>query len=405
MHSTTCTAVFLSWFLAICTIVQGGTNSVLLGAAAATTDNPDNSGSHNHNNNATQRYSCPTALTTTAENDHFDDYWATYETMNERNLQDLQGFRNRGYDWRRASYTKMKRDTAPFKRAYFGNVVQSGDHIYESASGQGLNLLMTVENLYEQDGVANLTLHGNDYLEQSVAVAHRLYDQEAQPWFDVGHVCPGDSTNLRHVPDNTFDLAYTGFIDPIMDPLNLLGEHATMELTESLIAHLCQSQDELHQELAQLAQERQEDWHAKWVSELLRIVKPGKFVVVEDLGWPACTEITDWAGLDPDWWPRAIEKYKWPVDPKSIAIVKYAWYVDRYNVRLQKLPDDNDNANDILDAEQLNRESAQLYDQYKQEWKKENGRAEDEEEWDEDEEEWDEDDEEEEDEDGSKGEL
>ena len=217
---------------------------------------------------ASPLFTCPNASGVKAEND-FDDYWTTYKEMGQENLEDTENFRERGYDQRADSYTQMKRKTYRFKEAVFGDILESGDHIYESACGQGLNLFMTLEILQDCCDITNLTVHGNDYLSESVHVAHRIMDQEKGPWFNKGSLCQGDSTNLSFVPSNAFDLAYTGFIDPLVDPEK-----------EDMIEEICESRDPKVKEIARRMQELQEDWFAKWVSELLRIVKPGKYIVI-----------------------------------------------------------------------------------------------------------------------------
>jgi len=318
--------------------------------------------------------------------------------MNQDNLRDLSNFRNRGYDYRTRTYTEMKHQATPYKAAYFGSLlVDHAPHetptvlrsshtnqtttqppnysrdqslaIYESASGQGLNLLLTLEILQEQWGITNVTLYGNDYLPESVHVARTILQQEQEnstrtvdpqlqsdhePWYQIGALCQGDSTNLSHVPSNSMDIAYTGFIDPLVDPLQLWGPHVSMAQVEGAMRQLCTSLDDLHQDLLQQMQQQQQDWFASWVSELLRIVKPGHSIIVEDVGWPACWEDhvdgDNWGGVLPSWWSDAKtwETYGWThlIEPESVAIEEQAWYPDRYNVRLQKQdPNDTTPAN------------------------------------------------------------
>ncbi|KAL7577373.1 hypothetical protein ACA910_002102 [Epithemia clementina (nom. ined.)] len=261
--------------------------------------------------------------------------------MNEANLNDLVNFRDRGYDYRSHSYSEMKDKTFAWKRDFFGTALQSGDHLYESACGQGLNLFLTLETLHECCNLTNLTVHGNDYLPQSIHVAHRIFQQEQAPWFHRGHLCTGDSTNLSFVPSNSMDLAYTGFIDPLLDPLHLMDGHANASLGEvvEMIEEICASRDPVVRKLAQRMQQLQEDWHAQWVSELVRIVKPGKYIVIEDVGWPACSFYTEWGGVETDWWAQAVDIYHWDVDVESIQILEekpYVWYDNRYNVVMRK---------------------------------------------------------------------
>jgi len=403
--------------------------------------------------------------TATALNDNFDGYWETYLHMNERNLRRLQRFRTQTYDYRQDPYHVMKRKTRPYKRAYFGNALSLDASLssssldapvalYESACGQGFNLYMTLEILKEEweslygnqndsgdddddddhgedkndnqnddknsnhttqppTRFPNITVYANDYLAESVHIANTLFRHVApQPdLFATGALCRGDSTNLRRwVPDDSMDLAYTGFIDPLLDPLNLLaGSGATIHQVESMMEHLCASAkgvpnettgeyrggDPLHQRLTELMQEKQEDWHSQWVVELIRIAKPGKYIIIEDVGWPGCSDMADWAGVDTEWWHTAVDTYGWNVYPESIQIVEKAWYGDRYNVRMQKKKLHNAPYTD----QALDEQSRKWFEEFDG-WKvggrrPRNHHAEEEEDDDEEEEEWDEEEEEE----------
>jgi hypothetical protein len=81
----------------------------------------------------------------------------------------------------------------------------------------------------------------------------------------------------------------------------------------------------------------QEDWHSKWVAELVRIVKPGKLVVIEDVGYPLCSSSqSEWGGVSEEWWTEAVDKYEWDVDSESIRIILAPWYDDRFNVVMRR---------------------------------------------------------------------
>ena len=133
-------------------------------------------------------------------------------------------------------------------------------------------------------------------------------------------------------------------------------------LKESM--RLCRPTDPKEQALAAKEQAAREAWHASWVRELVRIVKPGKVVVIgectmtpsrgrvspesypllsslasEDVGFPLfCEGTAEWGGVKTEWWPRAVDKYGWDVDPQSIHIVVGAWYGNRYNVVMRRNP-------------------------------------------------------------------
>lgn len=147
---------------------------------------------------------------------------------------------------------------------------------------------------------------------------------------------------------------------------------------ELIHEHLCASAngllpggyvDPVHVYLTNIMQQYQEEWHAKWVLELIRIVKPGKYIIIEDVGWPACSDFADWGGVEPDWWKRAIFEYHWDVYPESLQIVERAWYNDRYNVRMQRkrgkiIDEDGNEVDDVFVDYDIDEESKRLWDDY-----------------------------------------
>jgi hypothetical protein len=88
--------------------------------------------------------------------------------------------------------------------------------------------------------------------------------------------------------------------------------------------------------LKKFAQETQEDWMASWVTEMVRIAKPGAPVIVESLSPPYCEKLTDYGGISKDFWVPAIGKYGWDVDPASIVFGDDLAYKERYHVALRK---------------------------------------------------------------------
>jgi hypothetical protein len=116
---------------------------------------------------------------------NFDDWDRTYEQV-----------KNGMYHWKSTRFTPLK----------------SGDSIYESACGIGLNLYMTLEILQDVHNITNLVVYGNEYLKVSAEKANALMDQIAPAAASKGVICPGDSSNLSFVPSNAFDLVYTGYL-------------------------------------------------------------------------------------------------------------------------------------------------------------------------------------------------
>merc|ERR1740124_343980 len=122
-------------------------------------------------------------------------------------------------------------------------------------------------------------------------------------------MCAWDSTDLRFIPANTFDLAYTAY--------KTKSDWAKVKLVD-------------------MDQKAQEDWYAKWVSELVRIVKPGKLVLIENVGLPYCDDMDDWGGVSREWWALAVSKYKWEIDVDSIQTKGLTPTGNRYHVSMRK---------------------------------------------------------------------
>ena len=120
-----------------------------------------------------------------------------------------------------------------------------------------------------------------------------------------------------------------GYIDPIQDPLDLQFELGR----EVKWRDLCRDirTPTRHGKLNQAAVE---EWYAHWVSELIRITKPGKPIVIEQVSLPTCVERGDWGGVAKRWWRQSVRNYQWDVDKDSIIIKDFT--KKRYNVFLNK---------------------------------------------------------------------
>ena len=130
------------------------------------------------------------------------------------------------------------------------------------------------------------------------------------------------------------DLLSLGYIDPIQDPLNLKIELGR----EVKWSDLCESNG-TPTEKGKLDQAAVEEWYAKWVTELIRIAKPGKIVIVEQVSLPSCIQKSDWGGVSVTWWNAAAEKYGWNIDANSIITKKIeseSFQSQRYNVYMKK---------------------------------------------------------------------
>ena len=125
----------------------------------------------------------------------------------------LAHFRDTMYDDWHQTYTHMKAGMTAWKQRAIVPYIKSGDKIYESAMGMGLNAFMTLEILLEEKGpLAGLEIHGNEYLSSSTQRANAFLDHVLPPNVKKGNVCVGDSTNIAHVPSNSFDLVFTGYV-------------------------------------------------------------------------------------------------------------------------------------------------------------------------------------------------
>jgi len=126
----------------------------------------------------------------------------------------IANFRDTPYDDWGQTYTHMKDGMTHWKQRAFVPHVRSGDKIYESAIGMGLNAYMTLEILRKENpSLEDVSMYGNEYLLTSTVRANEFFDRMLPAvGFRKGNVCVGDSTNITYVPSNSFDLVYTGYI-------------------------------------------------------------------------------------------------------------------------------------------------------------------------------------------------
>ena len=221
--------------------------------------------------------------------------------------------------------------------------------IYESACGVGLTLYVILELLQEQYNITRLSVSGNDYLAEDVMTANRFYDQQqhnrtSRLQLQKGRICHGDSTNLSHVPSHHFDVVMTGYIDPIVNPLDL---NATKHERKQLYCNTSIATPEQHEWMV-LEQQLMEDWHSLWISEMVRLCKPGGTIIVESLGYPFCAVGgSGWGGVAPEWWTSVVatERYDWGhvMDSTTIEFIRFDdpaaphdGLVNRYNVKMVK---------------------------------------------------------------------
>jgi len=271
--------------------------------------------------------------------DEFDWYVKDANAHKGKTLLEFQTMTLDGWG---ISLREVKDLLRPWKEKVFVKNIESGDSIYESAMGIGMNLVISAEILKEHN-IDGLTVSGNDYVAESVAIANNVWDEtkDLEQMAHKGFFCRADSSNLDFIPDSTFDFVYTGYIDPIVDPLQLWPTLKTVEEKWAKDIELCKSDDEESQRLAKKAQSLQNEWFASWVGHLIRIAKPGKVVAIENGAESLCTNPKDWGGVDKSWWKGAINTYKWDVDPDSLffedEVPTENWKDKRYHVMMRKI--------------------------------------------------------------------
>ena len=246
----------------------------------------------------------------------------------------VENFRTIEYDLWGYTYNDVKERLYEWKKRHFASL-KSGDTIYESATGIGLNLLMTTEILHDEYQVHNLTIYGNEYLDLSVKIANELFERGIYPKSTKkGALCIGDSSNLSHVPSDSFDLVYTGYISPVWDPLNFGSKW------EHQLDRICKFQNShVNQAKVRNMQRTQEQWYDTWVQEMIRIAKPGAMVIVESVSRPYC-DTKGLGGVAPDFWQRHVDSGAWRIVPESLVMDKDQNFSDkrRYHVAMQKMP-------------------------------------------------------------------
>ena len=238
-------------------------------------------------------YKCPAVVHEAANADKstLDEDYVTPQANLTQNLTSwLENFRTENFDAWGYTYEEVKAGMRPFKEKFLVPNIKSGQDIYESACGIGLNLYMTLEILHDA-GITGIHVYGNEYLKFSTEKANLLFDHAPPAGSKKGMICVGDSSDLSHVPSNSFDLVYTGYISPLLNPLGL--SHADPD--DDVYTELCkQAKEEKNwkeKTLSQLAQEKQNDFYGKWVGEMVRIAKPGSAVLIEQVSYVKSLQI------------------------------------------------------------------------------------------------------------------
>lgn len=270
----------------------------------------------------------------------FDEYAAPARQRIKSIENYVKTYRTQKFDAWYRTYEQVLDGMRHWKSTRYSPNIQSGETIYESACGIGLNLLMTLEILHD-NGIQNITVFGNEYLAESVELGHQVLNLLLPTY--QGHkgvLCASDSTNLKYVPANAFDLVFTGYLSELYDPLELnLSETATDRRYQALCRASAENvgADWKIEKLLDIAEERHQAWYGQWVNEMIRIAKPGKVIIIEQQRESSCgSHRPDFRGLSRDWWYRAVDKYQWDVDPSSFDFEDDVLYGRRYHVLMRK---------------------------------------------------------------------
>jgi hypothetical protein len=245
-------------------------------------------------------------------------------------------------DWG-VTYDAVKEGVRTWKKERFAAHLANGDSIFESGCGVGLNLLMTLEILQEED-IRDIHLYGSTFGEANAA--NFLLDGVLTKKEEVGSgkrgiICSASSSDLLYVPDNTFDLVFTGHVSSQPDPWSI-GQNETIVLAHR--DELCKGRktgsDWKADTLLQVAQHEQDLWYALWLQNMVRIAKPGAAIIIEQVSDAYCSNGLDTlgGGVRREFWPRAIEEYDMDVDLSTVEFESDALFpkLRRYNVFMRK---------------------------------------------------------------------
>jgi hypothetical protein len=163
------------------------------------------------------QFSCPKEVQQAQDVDT-ESFEEVYTNVSEHIIEDnitafLEGFRDREFDGWGLSYKEVKEGLHDWKVKHYAANLKDGDSIFESACGIGLNLALTLESVQEAESKHNLKVYGNEYVAESAKLANKILDT-LLPQINAtkGTICQGDSTNLKFIPSDSFDLVFTGYI-------------------------------------------------------------------------------------------------------------------------------------------------------------------------------------------------
>jgi hypothetical protein len=114
---------------------------------------------------------------------------------------------------------------------------------------------------------------------------------------------------------------------PILDPLNIGDED---DETHSY-KYFCTANSTNFKavKLRDMAQDRQNEWVAAWVGEMVRIAAPGAPIIIENMSPEFCAVQEDWGGVSKNFWATAVETYGWDIKVSSITFGKYTTFTEK----------------------------------------------------------------------------
>jgi hypothetical protein len=298
----------------------------------------------------------------------FPDYRNNTDFMNplmagESNLTTAY-FEEREYmDWNR-TYSQVREGMRHWKVSRYLPNLKTGDSIFESGCGIGLNLLLTLEILStENRNLRDLHLYGTDFGASAAGLANVLLDTVLVGDDNYvgsgrrGIVCAADSTKLQFIPDNAFELVFASHISPSPEPWSVVDEEQQQQLDDGNaepildrnatwyrrrdICAADKDTDWKSASLSRVADQEQEDWYGQWIAEMVRVAKPGSPVIVEFVTDPYCdvSLVPDEWGVPYSFWIAAVDAYGWEIEPESIDFepVDPALFTrNRYHVFMRK---------------------------------------------------------------------
>ena len=100
--------------------------------------------------------------------------------------------------------------------------------------------------------------------------------------------------------------------------------------------------------LKKAAQEAQEQWATKWVTDMMRVARPGGLIVIENLSVPYCESADDVGGISQDWWSTIVQDNQeaWQVDPASLQLKIDGLRSWRYHVAMRRKENEESSAGD-----------------------------------------------------------